>query len=137
ASFALDVGLDPLTYLTLGGSSAIKAGAKTVQNTAKQVAKDAGVNAVTKGSVNDVASNVARAVTDARINNLNPAVNPSLAKRFGEQQYRKVYNQILHAGKARRATAQNALLNIDVPFTNITRQIGQKPAPLRKMDGLI
>lgn len=134
-----DVALDPTTYLTLGGSSAIKAGEKALQNTAENIAEKAGVQFSKKGGANAVADNVASQIMDQTLGKAgaNPGINPRLYEDLAMNKYHNTMDDILNAGKSARESAQNALFNFDVPFTNITKQFGTKPDWLKVTDPLI
>lgn len=136
--FIGDVALDPTTYLTFGGSSALKAGGKAMMNTAKQVAKREGVKLI-KGSAEEIAKHVVSQVEKNYLNKWmkNPLADPYLIQDLAKERGRSVYNEIINAGKAARNQAQNALVNIDVPFTNITKHIGKKPKKLQIRDAKI
>lgn len=137
--FAGDVLLDPLTYLTFGAGGAVKAGAgATIKEAGSQAAKygikvaaDAAGD-VARGTADDIAKIVAeRAVAKG--------INPQLAARYGARQAEQALAAITNAGKGARATSQNALLSLDIPFTNISKPLIMKGANsgLRVADNVI
>ena len=120
-----DIALDPLTWVTFGGSSAVKAGGKAMANTAKEVAADYGIKLgrASKAAIRELPGRIGGEVWDSLIDKGSIAA----AKNQGKIAEDLARQRILDAGKAARATAQNALFNIDVPFTKYTYQIGTKP----------
>jgi hypothetical protein len=166
-SFVGDTALDPLTYLTLGGTSAAKAGAKS----AYQAVKDAGFDvteAVTsrgqRKAIEDVAqkqsqnlleklmpktgesrtqkvtgSGKGTRVVDEGLEmvdgvKVDPKLNQRLVLKLAEKKKQDVMKIAGDAAKAGREKAQNALINIDVPFFNILKSFGTKPAWLKTVD---
>lgn len=123
--FVTDVGLDPLTYLTLGGSSAVKAGAAARASKASQIAEKAGVNVTGKESVEEVENLLRNKYFDeAKASPSRYAqVNPDKVANLKTD---KALKQIENAGKVAQRKAQNAVISLDIPFTNITRQFGNK-----------
>lgn len=116
-----DILFDPLNLVTFGAGSAIKAGAKASQIAAKGLAKEAGLT----GKI--AAQNVPKAINDMIMaKHAGSAVNPDLVARLAGKKASEAQKIINDAGKAKRATAQNAVLNFDLPGTDITKQFGQK-----------
>ena len=126
--FIGDVALDPTTYITFGAGSAIKAGTKGAQTAAKAAAKEVGIKAG-KNAVQTVPQQAAAKVFDDLVKQ---GIAPDAAKMVSDQTLSRITKQIQDAGSLSRSNAQNALLNIDVPFTNVTYQFGKKPASLAK-----
>jgi hypothetical protein len=126
-----DIALDPLTWITFGASSAVKSGGKAMAGAARDVAADYGIQMgkVTKSAIRNLPDAVDHKVW-------NDLLESGSSFRVAENQadYAKqlVKQRIQDAGKAGRAKAQNALINIDVPFTKTTYQIGKKPASWAK-----
>jgi hypothetical protein len=147
ASFVGDVGIDPLTYLTFGAGSMIKAGAKAGTNAAKAEAKALGVKATKDladaptSYADQIAARLkaqgisapAAAKTASRSN---PGLNmqSTLAERFAAKKTANVAENIQNAVKGAQNRAQNAIVNLDVPFTRITKQFGEKPGIFRKIE---
>lgn len=154
----LDIVADPLTYLTLGAGSAGKAGARAAAEVAAQQAARSGVQAVTKGkNVGRITDRTAEAIYDkiagkgGTFANTPPkwaaktrnglkgdvarnaqGINQDLIERLASAKSLAARRAIENAGKAARSKASNALLNIDIPFTKMSAQIGTKPAFLMK-----
>ena len=124
-SLAGDIALDPTTYLTLGGASALKAGKAATQSAMKDIAEQAGIKIAKK----ETAESFAKKLYD----NLAGTADSVGARTQAEAAQQTITN----AGKAARNRAQNALFNIDVPFTDISMQLGSKPAALRVFDAKI
>ena len=126
-----DIALDPLTWLTFGGSSAVKAGGKAMAKSATEVAADYGV-AMGRASKKAI-RNLPEAIDYKVFNDL---LESGSSIRVAGQQAEHAANiareTVQNAGKAARSKAQNALFNIDIPFTKITYQIGDKPAKWTK-----
>lgn len=114
--FAADVVLDPLTYVTFGAGSAIKAGTKAAQQTAKNVAKEQGV---TLGKMKDV-------YTEAPEQIQKQLISRGVSTEDAVKIAKKASQDITNAAKTARAKAQNAIISLDVPFTNLTKQFGNK-----------
>ena len=114
--FTTDVLLDPLTYLTFGAGSAVKAGAKAAQQSAKQAAKTEGV---TLGKMKDV-------YTEAPAQIEQKLLQQGRSAEEAAQAAKKAQQTIQNSAKAARAKAQNAIISLDVPFTKLTKQFGQK-----------
>ena len=132
--FIGDVALDPTTYLTFGGSSAIKAGTKGMQKAAKaaikDINKDLGAEFAVKAgrtAYKDLPQQVGEAYYRKAITQTGRDDVAELARNMAEK---STFQKIQNAGKSSRYNAQNALVNIDVPFTNVTYQFGKKPAKL-------
>lgn len=118
-----DLLLDPLNFMTFGAGSAVKAGAKAAQVTAKTLAKEAGIVAG-KDAVKSVPEALANAYRAKwkDVADIDPYQLEDLAKGIHADTTRK----ILDAGAAARNQAQNAAISLDVPFTNITKPLLQK-----------
>ena len=132
--FVGDVLLDPTTYVTLGGSSAIKAGAKGMQQAAKsalkEINKDLGADFAIKASkttYKNLPQQVGEAYYRKALAQTGRSDVAEIARNMAEKD---IFNKIQNAGKSARYTAQNAAFSIDVPFTNITYTFGKKPANL-------
>lgn len=136
--FVGDVALDPTTYITLGGSSALKAGTKAGLETAEDIAEKAGIQ-FGKSGLYDTADNVASQILDQTLakSAVNPTINPRLYEDLAMNKYHSTMDEILEASKVARESAQNALFNFDIPFTNITKQFGEKPDWLKITDPII
>jgi hypothetical protein len=133
-NLAGNIGLDPLTYLTFGGGSLLKEGARaTAKEAIRQAAKhgvEASGSALTKGG----AKRLTREVPDL--------IEASLLKKGMSvedvvKQKKSIVAEIENAGKAARLKAQNARFNFDVPFTNISKSFGKKGNLLRVTDRTI
>lgn len=123
--FITDVGLDPLTYATLGGSAVVKAGAAARAAEAANVATKAGLAVTGKESVEEL-GNLLRGkyFDEAKASpNRYAQVNPDKVANLKAD---KALKQIEDAGKIAQRKAQNAVISLDIPFTNITRQFGNK-----------
>jgi hypothetical protein len=129
-----DILFDPLTFLTFGAGSAMKAGARAAGKVALEEAGKAGVKAATKGkNLTNIAGNTAVNIFEKLKNDLiAKGINPDLAERFAVKKGFAARDAIEGAGKAARGQAQNALINLDIPFTKITKQFGTKPGFLMK-----
>jgi hypothetical protein len=156
-SFAGDVVLDPITYITLGAGAATKAGVSAATKTAADIARKQGVElgkALTvkgqqreiqkmldnivakKGGDNRVFRTVGKGegarTIDEGIGKIGgvkaeASVNSDLIRRF--------YNKkIQDAMKTGRREGQNALVNIDIPFMRFYKSIGTKPGWLKVSD---
>lgn len=122
--FVGDVLLDPLTLVTFGGASVAKSGATAAGKAAiKEVGEQAGkriIQDATKRSLFGITTDVAKIADD---------VAETVLKNTGDEVAAQIArNNVLNAARTARATAQNALINIDIPFTNTTKQIGTKPS---------
>ena len=116
-----DVLFDPLNLVTFGAGSAIKAGAKASQIAAKGLAKEAGLS----GKI--AAQKLPGAIGDAiTARHAGSAIDPRIVDRLASKEAAAAQKIIDNAGKAARNKAQNAVLNFDLPFTNVTKQYGQK-----------
>jgi hypothetical protein len=124
--FVGDVALDPLTYLTFGAGSVAKAGTKAALQAAKGIAEKEGMQLGRMGK--DVFSSFPEQVYDNTISKYasNPNINQNLAERLATKKYYSAEDAINNAAKEARATSQNSLLNLDVPFTNITKGLISK-----------
>jgi hypothetical protein len=110
----------------------------------EEAAKHGVEKAAMKGGVESVAKQTADSVFKKTMADLTPALKytkPSialdLAKKLAQKKADEAFNAIENAGKAARGKAQNALLNVDVPFTKLTKQIGTKPDFLKIKDAPI
>lgn len=123
----IDILSDPLTWVTLGGSSALKAGNKAMNSTARNIGKEMALGKVTYKNVADKAG-------DFAYNNYLRAYkgDTAAATTARNQVMQEVQKELADAGAAARYKAQNALVNFDVPFTNTTFQFGRKPKALQK-----
>ncbi|MMZ47354.1 hypothetical protein D1872_89980 [compost metagenome] len=133
--FVGDVLLDPTTYVTFGGSAAVKAGTKGMQKTAKTLVKEAN-QVLGKGTLK-AGRNAYRTLPDQAAQAyyrqaIEKTGNEEIARIAAEKARTNFAERISNAGKESRYKAQNAAFNIDVPFTNITWQFGKKPASLSK-----
>lgn len=110
--FGGDVLLDPLTYLTFGAGSAVKAGTGAIL---KEGAKQLGVKALPKA--------VAR-----KAGEVPEYVFKQVLKQTGDEAAATAARVATeNAGKAARFTSQNAALSLDIPFTNYTKILKAKP----------
>lgn len=134
-----DVLLDPSTYLTFGGSSAVKAGASASKSAAKSATKEAAEilgkeysAGLSRVPASKAADEIAERFYYKAINTYDGAGNSIKAQ--GVRDTAKAYYQqvIDNAGKTARSKAQNAVANFDIPFTNISFQFGKRPAALTK-----
>jgi hypothetical protein len=134
-----DIALDPSTYLTFGGSSAIKAGASAGKSAARSAVAEAaetlgkeysaGLRRVPTADVaNEIADRFYRKALDT-YSGAGNALRADVVRDTAKQYYQSVID---NAGKSARSSAQNAIVNFDVPFTNITFQFGKRPAALTK-----
>lgn len=122
----IDIALDPLTWLTFGGASVLKAGQKTMSGTAKSIGKELNLGKV---SYKNVATKAAdKAYGDV----LKRTGDAAQANKAQADVFATVQQRVTDAGKATRFKAQNARANIDIPFTKVTFQLGKKPANLQK-----
>lgn len=136
-SFAGDVLADPLTYVTLGAGSAIKAGAKAATKVGVKAAADTTKKTGVKIATKDLRK-VPRDIYNAKRETLvAKGVRPELAARVATLSMNKAKTAITSAGKAARNKAQNALINVDVPFTKLTAQFGKKPKVLQKVEAKV
>lgn len=134
ASFAGDVALDPLTYLTFGAGSVAKIGSRAGAEALKDAAKQAGVR-VSRQGMQDFSGRGVREIYNAAYDNLiRQGVSPEVARRQAEQIFESAKLSVQNAAAAARGVAQNNLFNIDIPFTNIAKGIGRKPEFLTKVD---
>lgn len=121
-----DILFDPLTWLTFGAGGAAKATLSAGRGAAKELAADVGMNvgkqaeksidAILK-TTRDQAFKSARSAGD----NIYDAFNKAKTAQNSAQD---LYNNAINSAAGR---AKNALVNIDVPFTNWTKQFGTKP----------
>lgn len=123
ASFAGDVALDPLTYLTFGAGSALKAGTKASQKALREAAKDVGID-VSRQAMKDPAGRGVREIYNkTRERLIQQGHSPEAARMIAESAKNAAQSKIINAGKSARFQAQNRLASIDIPFTNITAPI--------------
>lgn len=131
-----DIVADPLTYLTFGGSSAIKAGSRAATIAAKDAAKEAAADlgkAYSKGLSRVAPTKMGEEIGQRYyVKALDETGNINLAEVARAQASKALGEQINNAGKLARSSAQNAAINFDVPFTKITYQFGKKPAVLTR-----
>ncbi|CAB4144735.1 hypothetical protein UFOVP453_60, partial [uncultured Caudovirales phage] len=156
-SFAGDVALDPLTYVTLGAGASTKTGMRGAVEAAEKIAQKEGVQlgkALTvKGQQREIQNMIDEIIAkkggDARITRTigegagsrvvddgikivdgekaEKSVNADLLRRF--------YNKkIQDAMKAGRVQGQNALINIDIPFMRFYKQLATKPDFMKVKD---
>lgn len=130
--FLGDVALDPTTYLTLGGSSLVKAGTKGMQQTAKSLAKEASKELGQKIPVGlkgyrNVPNKVGEAYYKKALEQTGSEDIAQIARDMVKKSYTE---QINNAGKKARYSAQNAAFSVDVPFTKLNWQFGSKPKAL-------
>lgn len=146
ASLAVDIFGDPTTYLTFGGASAIKAGGKAITGAAKDVAQreliDAGVNLTGKELKNltrpDNLTSLAERAAQQRFQpHIQAGADSDIIQQSMSSFQQQLLNQIENAGKAARNTAQNNLINFDIPLTNVTKGFGAKPSFLQVNDAKI
>lgn len=136
-SFLGDVALDPLTYVTLGSGSVVKAGTSAGQRALREAAQQAGVQ-ISKEGLKDFSGKGVRELYNAtREKLIAEGASPETAREVAESIYRTAQKKVDDAAKSARFEAQNNLLNIDVPFTNITSGIGRKPGFLQKTEAKI
>lgn len=162
--FGLDVALDPLTYFTLGGSSAVKFGLKASREAAEVVTKnlaDEGIpllqNISGKGkNIIESTRNTVFDATDIKLKDdyakqqgfknfdeftqnvdiSQPQFVDDLRKITEQATYKanEAANFVDNAGKAARAANQNNFINLDVPFTTISKGFGSKPKAWLKLE---
>lgn len=126
--FAVDVAVDPLTYLTFGGSSVSKASNAARAAEALSVAGESGLK--TTGKV--VASEIPRAIENHWYDwAIDAGKTPAQARKIAVEESRIAAERIETAGKNARYTAQNDLISMDVPFTNMSGGIVRKPSALK------
>lgn len=130
-NFLGNVGLDPITYLSFGAAALPKAGASAMGKVALQQAAKYGAKASgtpwLKGSAKRLAADTPDLIENTLLKkgiSADQAANASRLARI----------EIDNAGKAARLKAQNNLINLDVPFTNISKGFGKKPSFLRLTD---
>ncbi len=134
-----DIALDPTTYLTFGGASAVKAGTSATKAAAKDAIKEAaetlgkgyssGLSRVPTAKVaNEIADRFYMKALDTYTGAGN-ALKADVVRDTAKQYYQNILDT---AGKSARSSAQNAVANFDIPFTNITFQFGKRPAALTK-----
>ena len=126
---ALDIALDPITWLTGGSTAAMRAAGLTA---AKAAAKTAGVATKAK-SVEKIAEEVADAAVRKAVGNS----ARGLGKGVEETIYNTAKKQITDAVSQGRRTQQNAMFSLGIPFTDIAAGIGTKPLWAQKMAGTI
>jgi hypothetical protein len=147
-NFGGNVALDPLTWATLGGSSIVKSGARAMADEAvKQAAKEGVKLSGTKwlkGSANRMVGDAPDLIEEAIKNRLRRGSGARPTKEVlddialqASKKAELAKNEIYNAGKAARLRDQNALINFDVPFTNISKSFGKKPSWLQKVDKTI
>lgn len=124
-----DIILDPTNLVTFGAGSAIKAGSKAMQVTAKELGKEFGVKVAANTGYKKVAETLATKTYDDAIAK---GAAHEVAQKASDMARDFATKRLEDAGKTGRYKAQNALGSIDVPFTNITYQFGKKPAILAK-----
>ena len=133
--FAGDVALDPLTYLTFGGASAAKAGAKAMADEAARQAARYGVrlsgNSASKSGAKYMSNSIKDLVESSTVEKLSKGrtLNPDLEARIldiAKRRAAKADEAVSNAGRKARFEGQNALINFDIPFTNITKSFGKK-----------
>jgi hypothetical protein len=146
ASFAGDVLLDPTTYLTFGGASALKAGQGAAKNAAKKIGLDEGLEKIlkgVKGGSDEIAHSVGSKIYDDIVKKYTPAkgsapkINQELAERLASKKYDKAVKDIMDAASGARYKNQNNLFNFDIPFTNITAGTGSLPDFMKKVDAKV
>lgn len=129
AEFFGDALIDPTTYVTLGAGSTIKAGASAGAKASAKEAARLGVKASKNlhTAPQEYAKQIAKSLTDK-------GVAPDLAERFATKKTAGVSTNIQNAVKGAQNKAQNAAINFDLPFTNVTKQFGSKPGFLKKTE---
>lgn len=126
--FAIDVAVDPLTYLTFGGGSVSKASNLARVAEATSIAGEAGLK--TTGKV--LASEIPRAIENHWYDwAIDAGKTPAQARKIATEESRIAAERIETAGKNARYTAQNDAVSFDVPFTNFSGGIARKPSALR------
>lgn len=134
-SLAGDIGLDPLTYLTFGAGSALKAGKAASTGAARDIAKEAGMNVSRKAAVKNVPDMVANAYKERWLNQ--PDIDRYMVEDVAKKIKSDTANKITDAGKSAREKAQNAAFSFDVPFADLTKQFGSKADFLKIRDAKI
>ncbi len=126
-----DIALDPLTWITFGGSSAVKAGAKAGAKSASEIAAEYGIkySGSAKKALKELPEAIGRVVSDDL---LDAGSSFRVAEKQADYAANLAKQRLQDSMKAARGKAQNALINIDVPFTKTTYQIGKKPASWAK-----
>ena len=119
-----DILLDPTTYLTFGAGSLAKASAQAGRAAATEAAARFGARA--GRTVDSTLENIYQTT-------LQRSGSEAAAQRALDVAQRAVDN----ASKAARNVSQNALVNIDIPFTRFTRSFGTKSGPLRITEDII
>jgi len=133
-NLAGNIGLDPLTYLTFGGSSILKSGARAQADEAVRQGAKYGLNIGGSKWLKGSAKRMTKDTPDI--------IETALLKRGrsveeAAQASKTARVEIDNAGKSKRLRDQNAFINFDVPFTNISKAFGKKPSWLQKHDNLI
>lgn len=132
--FGIDVAVDPLTYLTFGGSSVSKASNLARIAEATSVAGETGLKTTGKIAV----SEIPKAVDNYWYNwAIDAGKTEAQARKIATEEAVIAANRIETAGKNARYTAQNDLISMDVPFTNFSGGIMRKPNALHIESGKI
>lgn len=133
------LGPDPLNKVTFGAGSVTKAGARAAQKTAQDIAKDIGVTATRGREAQEVPDLVYQATKKKYEGMGNLPVLRQGTVTAGERietlasnARKAAQKRIEDAAKAARLESQNAMISLDIPFTNITKTLVQKPARFRK-----
>lgn len=147
ASFIGDVALDPTTYVTFGGASALKAGSQAAKNAAKSVGLKHGIEDILKGfkgGADNIANHASQQVYKKALSDYGKSAaskvgkgaksNTAEARKFAQTKADKAFKEITDSLKAARNKSQNNLVNFDVPFTNITSGMGKLPKSFIKKD---
>lgn len=135
SGLASEIAIDPLNLVGFGATSATKAGLKAAQQAAKDIAKETGLTAT---KVEDVPEAIYQATKQRyqAMGNL-PVLQQGTDRAsdrietLASNARKAAQKRIEDAAKAARLKAQNALISLDIPFTNLSKTFIQKPERFR------
>ena len=138
--FGADVALDPLTYLTLGFGSVLKAGSRGVRLATPTVLAKYGIKnykAVGKNA-EAVISNAEKAVINQKTADyMSKGASEQLATRLATKDAEKAVTELGDVLKASRSDAEKFIGFLDVPFTERTKGLIKRPEWLKRKAGEI
>jgi hypothetical protein len=138
--FGADIALDPLTYLTLGGSSLIKAGARGVRVAAPTVLAKYGIKgykAVGKNAEAIISNAEKTVINQKTAEYISKGASEQLATRLATKDAEKAVTELGDVLKASRSDAEKFIGFLDVPFTERTKGLIKRPEWLKRKAGEI
>lgn len=125
--FLGDTVSDPLSLMTFGAGTVVKASARAGIETAGTLAKEAGVKVGKNAALHT--PYIIREQTIAALTN--KGIDPALAEQIATKKMVEAQKTISNAQKAARNEAQNYAVSLNVPFTNHTMGLIKKPGFLK------